>query len=126
MRAEGGSETSRHNASACQVTQAEPHVWVSDAWHVSYGRWDFDPRVECIDSHNNGAPPGDWHRGGGYVGWSPLAPRHALRFGLLEETPVLFPASLRVVEERRFLEPIRPTTVGEHTTIITIPLNHER
>src|SRR5262249_19190204 len=100
--------------------------WVSDepwGWATyHYGRWDFDPLVGWfwIPQTMWGPAWVTWHRGEGYIGLSPLPP--PARFsssGFMEVDTRAIPQQGYVfVEERRFLEPIRPATVVNNTTVI--------
>jgi hypothetical protein len=104
--------------------------WVSEepwAWATyHYGRWDFHaslgwywvPEVQWAPAWVS------WHQGGGYVGWAPLAP--TVHFSENRIDTYARPASQRAyvfVEERRFLEPVRPTTVVNNTTIVNNTVN---
>lgn len=106
--------------------------WVSDepwAWATyHYGRWDWRPEFGWYwVPHVEWAPAWvSWHRCDGYVGWAPLQP--SARFtssGILEvNARVIPPRAYVIVEERRFLEPIRPAvTVVNNTTIINKTVN---
>src|ERR1700722_3634774 len=101
--------------------------WASDeswAWATyHYGRWDFTdqygwywvPQVQWAPAWVS------WHEGGGYVGWAPLQPGVTISAGGyvgFNESRIP-PRAFVFVEQRRFLEPIRPTTiVVNNTTII--------
>ena len=106
--------------------------WVSDepwGWATyHYGRWDFDPRFGWYWIPQTMWAPAwvSWHRGGGYVGWSPLPPSARIgRSGEIEvDTRAIPQRSYVFVEERRFLEPVRPKTViVNNTTIINKTVN---
>jgi hypothetical protein len=66
-----------------------------------------------------------WHQSDGCIGWAPLHP--SARFGaggVLEVNERMIPPRAFVfVEERRFLDPIRPATVINNTTIINKTVN---
>lgn len=101
----------------------EPWGWAT--YH--YGRWDFDPGYGWFWVPQTQWAPAwvSWHRGAGYLGWAPLHPsdRWASR-GELEVSHREVPQRAYVfVEERRFLEPVRPTTVVNNTTIINKTVN---
>ncbi len=102
--------------------------WVSDepwAWATyHYGRWDFTteygwywvPQVQWAPAWVS------WHSGGGYVGWAPLQPAVIVSASgyVGFNVTLISPRAYVFVEQRRFLEPIRPTTVVvNNTTIIS-------
>ena len=102
--------------------------WVSDepwAWATyHYGRWDFTddhgwywvPQVQWAPAWVS------WHSGGGYVGWAPLQPSVTLSASgyVGFNVSLVSPRAYVFVEERRFLEPIRPTmVVVNNTTVIS-------
>jgi hypothetical protein len=105
--------------------------WVSDepwGWATyHYGRWDFDARFGWYWIPQTMWAPAwvTWHHGGGYVGWSALPPSARIeRSGVIEVNTRAIPERSYVfVEERRFLEPVRPTTVVNNTTIINKTVN---
>jgi len=105
--------------------------WVSDepwGWATyHYGRWDFDARVGWYWIPQTMWAPAwvSWHRGGGYVGWCPLPPSARVApSGFIEVNTRAIPQRGYVfVEERRFLEPIRPATIVNNTTIINQTVN---
>ena len=105
--------------------------WVSDepwGWATyHYGRWDFEPRVGWFWIPQTMWAPAwvTWHRGGGYIGWSPLPPSASIaESGIVEiDTRAIPRRGYVFVEEGRFLEPIRPTTVVNNTTIINNTVN---
>lgn len=89
--------------------------WVSDepwAWACyHYGYWAYDsfygwvwiPGIEW------GPAWVSWRVGGGYIGWAPLAPRHV----------TVVSANFVFVQDRRFCERVKPSTViVNNTTII--------
>jgi len=89
--------------------------WVSDepwGWACyHYGYWTLEPAYGWIWVPGIEWAPAwvSWRFGGGYCGWAPLAPRGV----------VIAPAAFVFVEERRFRERQRPTTViVNNTTII--------
>jgi hypothetical protein len=88
----------------------EPWGWAT--YH--YGRWDLDPQFGWYWVPQTRWAPAwvSWHHGGGYVGWAPLSPSGRV------DVRILSPRAFVFVEERRFLEPIRPTTVVVNTTTI--------
>jgi len=111
--------------------------WVSDepwAWATyHYGRWDFTdqygwywvPQIQWAPAWVS------WHEGGGYIGWAPLLPGVRLSSsGYVGFNVSLIPSRAYVfVEQRRFSEPIRPTTViVNNTTIInkTVTINNTK
>ncbi|MBI3852248.1 MAG: hypothetical protein HY298_18480 [Verrucomicrobia bacterium] len=106
--------------------------WVSDepwAWATyHYGRWDFTdqygwywvPQIQWAPAWVS------WHEGGGYIGWAPLLPSVRVSgSGFIGfNAAVISPRAFVFVEERRFLDPIRPTTVvANNTTIINKTVN---
>jgi hypothetical protein len=105
--------------------------WVSDepwGWATyHYGRWDFDQRVGWFWVPQTMWAPAwvTWHRGAGYVGWCPLPPSARIASsGVIEVNTRAIPQrGFVLVEERRFLEPVRPTTVVNNTTIINKTVN---
>jgi len=89
--------------------------WVSDepwAWACyHYGWWTLDPVHGWVWVPGIEWAPAwvTWRVGGGHCGWAPRPPRGV----------VLAPASFVFVEERRFHERVRPSTViVNNTTII--------
>jgi hypothetical protein len=93
--------------------------WASDepwAWATyHYGRWDFNPQFgwDWVPQTQWAPAWVSWHEGGGYVGWAPLHPSARVSAGgsvALDAAPIA-PRSIVLVEERRFLEPVSPTTV---------------
>jgi hypothetical protein len=101
----------------------EPWGWAT--YH--YGRWDFNPNYGWFWVPQTQWAPAwvSWHRGGGYVGWAPLHPADRwASSGEMEIRHREVPDRAYVfVEERRFLEPVRPTTVVNNTTIINKTVN---
>ena len=106
--------------------------WVSDepwAWATyHYGRWDLSPQYGWYWVPQTQWAPAwvSWHNGGGYVGWAPLNPAARIGGGGFVEVSVgrIAPRAFVFVEERRFLEPVRPTTVVvNNTTIINKTVN---
>ena len=106
--------------------------WASDepwAWATyHYGRWDVSADLGWFWVPQTRWAPAwvSWHHGGGYLGWAPLQP--SVRFA--PERPVevdvrlIPPRAFVFVEEKRFLEPVRPTTVVvNNTTIINKTVN---
>src|ERR1041385_5822476 len=106
--------------------------WVSDepwAWATyHYGRWDFTDQYGWYWVPQTQWAPAwvSWHEGGGYVGWAPLQPSVTLSasgFVGFNQSRIS-PRAFVFVEQRRFLEPIRPTTVlANNTTIINKTVN---
>jgi hypothetical protein len=67
-----------------------------------------------------------WHEGGGYVGWAPLQPSVSISVGGFVgfNQSHIPPRAFVFVEQRRFMDPVRPTTVVvNNTTIITKTVN---
>jgi len=111
--------------------------WVSDepwAWATyHYGRWDFTDQYGWYWVPQTQWAPAwvSWHEGGGYVGWAPLQPSVTISVnGYVGFNQArIAPRAFVFVEQRRFLEPIRPTTVVvNNTTIInkTVVINNTR
>jgi hypothetical protein len=105
--------------------------WASDepwAWATyHYGRWDFTAQFGWYWVPQTQWSPAwvSWHEGGGYVGWAPLPPSARFSGGAVEVNVALIaPQAFVFVEPRRFLEPVRPTTVVvNNTTIINKTVN---
>ncbi|HSU56510.1 MAG TPA: DUF6600 domain-containing protein [Candidatus Dormibacteraeota bacterium] len=105
--------------------------WMSDepwGWATyHYGRWDFDPRFGWFWVPQTMWGPAwvTWYDGGGYVGWAALPPSARITgSGVVEVNIRAVPEHAHVfVEERRFLEPVRPSTVVNNTTIINKTVN---
>ncbi len=89
--------------------------WVSDepwAWATyHYGRWNFeDDHGWYWVPHTHWAPAWvSWHSGGGYIGWAPLYPSGVR--GISTRAYVF-------VQERRFTERVRRSTVVVNNTTI--------
>src|SRR6185295_18596100 len=100
--------------------------WVSDepwAWATyHYGRWDFTDQYGWYWVPQTQWAPAwvSWHSGGGYVGWAPLLPSVRISAGgyVGFNVTLISPRAFVFVEQRRFLEPIRPTTVVVNNTTI--------
>ena len=103
---------------------AEPWAWAT--YH--YGRWDFSlqfgwywvPRTQWAPAWVS------WHHGSGYLGWAPLSPSVSVAASGAVEVDVRLipPRAFIFVEEKHFLEPVRPTTViVNNTTIINETVN---
>ena len=93
--------------------------WVSDepwGWATyHYGRWDMNAELGWFWVPQTVWAPAwvSWHEGGGYIGWAPLSPSGR------GDVAVISPRAFVFVEQRRFLEPIRPAmVVVNNTTII--------
>jgi len=111
--------------------------WVSDepwGWATyHYGRWDFNDQYGWYWVPQTQWAPAwvSWHEGGGYVGWAPLQPSVTISvsgYAGFNQARIA-PRAFVFVEQRRFLEPIRPTTVVvNNTTIInkTVVINNTR
>ena len=106
--------------------------WASDepwAWATyHYGRWDFSPQFGWYWVPQTQWAPAwvSWHEGGGYVGWAPLHPsaRISVSGSVDVNVALIAPRAFVFVEQRRFLEPVRPTTVVvNNTTIINKTVN---
>ena len=100
--------------------------WVSDepwAWATyHYGRWDFTTQYGWYWVPQMQWAPAwvSWHEGGGYIGWAPLQPSARISGGDSVEVNVklIAPGAFIFVEQRHFLEPIRPTTVVVDNIVI--------
>jgi len=106
--------------------------WASDepwAWATyHYGRWDFSARFGWYWVPQTQWAPAwvSWHEGGGYVGWAPLHPsaRISASGSVAFNIALIAPRAFVFVEPRRFLQPVRPTTVVvNNTTIINQTVN---
>lgn len=101
--------------------------WVSDepwAWATyHYGRWDYGDQYGWYWVPQTQWAPAwvSWHEGGGYVGWAPLQPSVTISaggYGGFNQSRIPHRGYV-FVEQRRFLEPIRPTSVvSDNTTVI--------
>ncbi len=100
--------------------------WVSDepwAWATyHYGRWDYTSQSGWYWVPQTQWAPAwvSWHEGGGYVGWAPLQPSVSISAGGLVgfNQSRIAPRAFVFVEQRRFLDPIRPTTVVVNNTTV--------
>lgn len=101
----------------------EPWGWAT--YH--YGRWDWSEEFGWVWVPQTQWAPAwvSWRRGEGYVGWAPLPPSARFsRRGFVEVHDANFtPKTFVFVEERRFLEPVRPATVIVNNTIINKTVN---
>ena len=106
--------------------------WVSDepwAWATyHYGRWDFTDEYGWYWVPQTQWAPAwvSWHSGGGYVGWAPLLPsvRISASGFVGFDVAIISPRAFVFVEQRGFLNPIRPSTVVvNNTTIIKQTVN---
>jgi hypothetical protein len=106
--------------------------WASDepwAWATyHYGRWDFTEQYGWYWVPQTQWAPAwvSWHEGGGYVGWAPLHPSARIAVGgsVSLNVALIAPRAFVFVEPRRFLQPVRPTTVViNNTTIINKTVN---
>ena len=106
--------------------------WMSDepwAWATyHYGRWDFTDQYGWYWVPQTQWAPAwvSWHEGGGYVGWAPLQPSVSISVGgFVGFNQSRIPSRAFVfVEQRRFLEPIRPTSVVVNNTTIINKTTH--
>ena len=88
-----------------------------------YGRWNEDSRYGWYWVPETHWAPAwvSWREGGGYAGWAPLPPRR--RTGITVDLE-LSPRAFVYVDERRFSERVRPSTViVNNTTIINQTVN---
>jgi hypothetical protein len=92
----------------------EPWGWAT--YH--YGRWDSSPQYGWYWVPQTQWAPAwvSWREGGGYVGWAPLGPSG--RGVVTVNRRGASPGGYVFVEERRFLEPVRPTTIIVNNTAI--------
>jgi hypothetical protein len=93
----------------------EPWGWAT--YH--YGRWDSSPQFGWYWVPQTQWAPAwvSWREGGGYVGWAPLGPSGR---GVAEvDRRGATPGGYVFVEERRFLDPVRPKTVIVNNTVIS-------
>jgi osmotically-inducible protein OsmY len=102
----------------------EPWGWAT--YH--YGRWDWDAEYGWIWMPQTKWAPAwvSFHQGGGYVGWAPLHPSARVTpDGVVDVRAArVAPREVVLVEDRNFLEPVRPTTVVvNNTTIINKTVN---
>ena len=102
----------------------EPWAWAT--YH--YGRWDLSADIGWYWVPQTQWAPAwvSWHSGGGHIGWAPLQPSVRIAAGgvVAVNVDLIAPRAFIFVEERRFLEPIRPTTVVvNNTTIINNTVN---
>jgi len=108
----------QHTDSGWYWMSDEPWAWAT--YH--YGRWDFNtqygwywmPEVQWAPAWVS------WHEGGGYIGWAPLQPSARVSSGGSVEVNVALipPGGFIFVEQRHFLEPIRPATVVVDNNLI--------
>ena len=106
--------------------------WVSDepwGWATyHYGRWDWNGELGWIWVPQTQWAPAwvSFHQGGGYTGWAPLHPAARMQAdGSLDMKVAPIPShGMVLVEDRHFLEPVRPATVVvNNTTIINQTVN---
>ena len=102
----------------------EPWGWAT--YH--YGRWDFDPAFGWFWVPQTQWAPAwvTFQEGAGYVGWAPLPPSARVGPGGYVDVSIVRPQprAFVFVEQRRFCEPVRPTTVVvNNTTIINKTVN---
>jgi hypothetical protein len=91
----------------------EPWGWAT--YH--YGRWDSSPEFGWYWVPQTRWAPAwvSWRQGGGYVGWAPLSPSgRAVEVNRRGAAP----GGYVFVEERRFMEPVRPAAVNVDITVI--------
>ncbi len=105
----------QHSDAGWYWASDEPWGWAT--YH--YGRWDSSPQFGWYWVPQTQWAPAwvSWREGGGYVGWAPLGPsgRAVVTVGTRGGTS----GGYVFVEERRFLDPVRPTTVIVNNTIVT-------
>jgi hypothetical protein len=99
--------------------------WISDepwAWACyHYGRWVNDPYYGWVWVPGTEWGPSwvSWREGGGYVGWAPLPPECDFGpNGVFIINIVIAPRCFVFVEQRRFCDRVRPSTVIVNQTII--------
>jgi len=97
--------------------------WVSDeqwAWATyHYGRWVDDPYYGWVWVPDTEWAPSwvSWREGGGYVGWAPLGPSGR---GVVAYNRRAGSDGYVVVEERRFLEPVRRSTLIVNRPVVSL------
>ena len=96
----------------------EPWGWAT--YH--YGRWDLSADFGWYWVPQTQWAPAwvSWHEGGGYIGWAPLQPsvRISASGYVGFDVALVSPRAFVFVEQRRFLDPIRPATVVVNNTSI--------
>ncbi|MDB6027217.1 MAG: hypothetical protein JWM68_3440 [Verrucomicrobiales bacterium] len=102
----------------------EPWGWAT--YH--YGRWDVSPQFGWYWVPQTQWSPAwvSWHEGGGYVGWAPLQPSARMSSGgsITVNVALIAPRAFVFVEPKRFMQPVRPTTVVvNNTTIVNKTVN---
>ncbi len=92
----------------------EPWGWAT--YH--YGRWDSSPEHGWYWVPQTQWAPAwvSWREGGGYVGWAPLGPSGRAVVDINRGGPTS--GGYVFVEERRFLDPVRSTTIIVNNTVI--------
>lgn len=92
----------------------EPWGWAT--YH--YGRWDMSPQFGWFWVPQTQWAPAwvSWREGGGYVGWAPLGPSG--RGVEVANRRGGAPGGYVFVEERRFLDPVRPTRFNANNSVI--------
>jgi hypothetical protein len=108
-----GADWSPYSEGYWQDTDAGWY-WVSDepwGWATyHYGRWDSSPQFGWYWVPQRQWAPAwvSWREGGGYVGWAPMGPSGR---GVVAYNRRAGSDGYVVVEERRFLEPVRRSTL---------------
>ena len=92
----------------------EPWGWAT--YH--YGRWDSSPQFGWYWVPQTQWAPAwvSWREGGGYVGWAPLGPSGRAVVALNRRGAA--PGGYIYVEERRFLDHVRPTAIMVDSAVI--------
>ena len=102
----------------------EPWGWAT--YH--YGRWDLTTAYGWVWLPQTQWGPAwvTWREGGGYAGWAPMRPTTQIT-AAGEAAVWATPQQFVYVDERRLLEPVRPSTVIiNNTTVINKTINITR
>jgi len=116
-----GADWSPYSEGNWQYTDAGWY-WVSDepwGWATyHYGRWDSSPQLGWYWVPQRQWAPAwvSWREGSGYVGWAPMGPSGQGVVAVNRRGGG--PGGYVFVEERRFLEPVRRTTIVVNNPVI--------
>ncbi len=117
-----GADWSPYSEGYWQDTDAGWY-WVSDepwGWATyHYGRWDSSPQFGWYWVPQRQWAPAwvSWREGGGYVGWAPMGPSGR---GVVAYNRRAGSDGYVVVEERRFLEPVRRSTLIVNRPVVSL------